>query len=166
MLCNTASQYTRLPPWPCGMDGHHQTSHQSVTAAATLPWNTHSYALKAASPPSGTSKSITSWPTSSQKYAVRSALNPTCNQPRQTSCPEPLPTHRIERGLMYMYQQMECGVGDLRKISLTCEGSTPMSQPTRTRHLPHAVESMREGKNEPVNGECTCPSLHLFSQPP
>ena len=47
---------------------------------------------KVASPPSGTTKFATSLPTSSQKCAVRCALNPTCNQFRQTNCLEPLPT--------------------------------------------------------------------------
>ena len=106
-------------------------------------------------------------PISSQKCVVRCALNPIYSQLRQTNWLEPLLFHRTGRGLIS--QQMESGVGDLKRHFLMCESSTPMPPLTRTRRLPPVTENMRRRKNEPMNRGyarwSTRLLLHLFSRP-
>ena len=49
--------------------------------------------------------------------------------------------------------QTECGVGDSRRLTLMYGSSTPTPPPTRTRHLPPAIESTRGRKREPMTKE-------------
>jgi len=116
----------------------------SATAATASLLNMHSHATKEVFPLSGTMKSVILQPISSHKCVVRCALNLICSQLCHINCLEPLPIHRTGRGLMS--QQMECGVGDLKRHFLMCMSSTSMPPPTRTRHLQLVTESMSKRK--------------------
>ena len=121
----------------------------------------HSHVPRDVFPPSGTMKFTISWPTSSQKYVMKCALNRTCSQLCRTNHLEQLPTHRTGARLDISANGVWGG-----RFEKMYRSSTPTPPPTGIRHFP-AIQKAREGEytHRGYAKWSIRPSLHLFFRP-